>query len=172
MRYRAPPFNHDILLFFFRVRLCSHTTYLLQVTWTDGSRWIPSGRRRSRGPESTWSLIWHVHEIYFKRWRSKGVPDDTWRCKDRPISIAIGTWSWSDLQQIFSGRSRYFMIRGTIKRDHGSLWGKIKAMIITLIVAINSTPRPHQTARNFGPKFFLKSDVFSLWKLTFDRFLK
>ena len=65
-RARAPHFNHDLLLFFFRVGLCSHRTYLLQVTWTDDKHWIPSGRRRSRGPESTRSSIRHVREICFK----------------------------------------------------------------------------------------------------------
>ena len=66
MRYHAPLFNRDISLFFFCVGLCSHTIYLLQATWTHSRRRIPSRRRRSRGPESTRSLIRHVREFQLK----------------------------------------------------------------------------------------------------------
>ena len=41
------------------------------------------------------------------------------------------------------------------------------------IVAIDSAPRPHQTAGNFGPTFPFKTGVFSLLcSSTFDRFVK
>ena len=46
----------------------SHTSYLLQATWTRGR--IPSRRRRSRGPESTRSSITHVRKCGFKWTRS------------------------------------------------------------------------------------------------------
>ena len=53
----SPLFNHVLPLYFFRVGLCSTRSYLLQVTWRLGGRRIGSERRRSRGPESTRSLI-------------------------------------------------------------------------------------------------------------------
>ena len=52
MRYRPPTFKLNFFRVFFRVGLCSHTSYLLQVTWTLSRRSIPSRRRRSHGPES------------------------------------------------------------------------------------------------------------------------
>ena len=52
MRYRTLTFKLNILHVLFRVGLCSHTSYLLQPTWTLGRIRIPSRRRRSRGPES------------------------------------------------------------------------------------------------------------------------
>ena len=66
MRYRAPTFKLNLFRVFFRVGLCSHTSYLLQATWTLDRRQIPARRRRSRGPESTRSSIRHVHEFQFK----------------------------------------------------------------------------------------------------------
>ena len=52
MRYCAPTFKLNFFRVFFSMGLCSHTSYLFQVTWTLGRRSIPSRRRRSRGPES------------------------------------------------------------------------------------------------------------------------
>ena len=56
----APLFNGVLSHYFLRVGLCSHTIFLLQVTWRQDVRWIlitSFKMRRSRGPKSTRSLI-------------------------------------------------------------------------------------------------------------------
>ena len=56
----TPLFNRVIPRYFLCVGLCPTWSYLLQVTWMHGGRWIRSERQRSRGPESTRSSIKHV----------------------------------------------------------------------------------------------------------------
>ena len=48
MLYRAPIFNRGVFGYFSRVGLCPTRSYLLQVTWTHGGRWIQSERQKSR----------------------------------------------------------------------------------------------------------------------------
>ena len=56
----ASLFNRVLSHYFLRVGLCSHTIFLLQVTWRHDVRWILIASfktRRSHGPKSTGSLI-------------------------------------------------------------------------------------------------------------------
>ena len=59
-RYTAPQFKLGFLHLFLRVGLCPTRFLPVQDAWRLSGRWIPSERRRSRGPEFTRSSNQHV----------------------------------------------------------------------------------------------------------------
>ena len=93
-----------------------HVSYLLQATWMHCRSWMRSGRRRSRGPESTRSSNKHVPEITRKWTRSRGLPNDTWRRRKRQISITI--WSWWIVVLIGSSVDGRDLSRSETPRGH------------------------------------------------------
>ena len=96
----------------------SHTSYLLQVTWTRDRRWISSRWQRSRGPESTRSSIKHVRDMHFKwsaRWPTRGRARKHGSSSDGRNLSRLG--ALRD-HPIFIGRPRSFAILAT----RGAFW--------------------------------------------------
>ena len=117
-----------------------HDTYLLQVTWTDGNRWIPSGRWRSRGPKSTRSSIRHVCYIMFK-WDAG--------CATRGIVRSVP--SASQLDQGFIGRGfksdNLIFFSPWTAQDHAIFIGWLRSFVILAThVEISQSQDLHRTA--------------------------
>ena len=102
--------------FLFRVGLCSHGIFLLQVTWPHQSRRRSTQRHRSRGPESTRSSWKHVLQKGFKwdaRWAICGKARKHGSSSDGCDVFVIGCIVRSPY--LHQTAARFFVIGGILR---------------------------------------------------------
>ena len=129
----------------------------------------------------------HYYLIFIRRHRKARLLTHGWRWRVR-LSSNMQSWSAarssSDVKNIktqsrrdrglIAARSwpRSSAIVASLRRNQGHDYCEIKAMIQEIKATFDPPPRPHQTARIFGPKSSLKPMYSLLCSSTFDWFRK